>query len=156
MSGRFLLFPPFSSLTAIRFIDRILYPIARPFAGATGTLFLLMNDNASSHRANILNLEAFWENGISFDVTRPQSYWTPQPYWTSQPYGTSQPYWTCLGFSKEAYSAMGSCSIQYQWTWSCFVNGMRSQCSKDGPFTYSKFPKAVHGCYSNTKGHPKY
>lgn len=102
MSGRFLLFPPFSSLTAIRFIDRILYPIARPFAGAMGTLFLLMNDNARSHRANILNLEAFWENGISFDVTRPQSYWTPQPYWTSQPYGTSQPYWTCLGFSKEA------------------------------------------------------
>lgn len=52
MSGRF--FSPFSSLTGIRFID----PIARPFAGAMGTLFLLMNDNARSHRANILNLEA--------------------------------------------------------------------------------------------------
>lgn len=45
----------FSSLTGIRIIDRILYPIARPIAGAMGTLFLLMNDNARSHRANILN-----------------------------------------------------------------------------------------------------
>lgn len=55
VSGRFLLFPPFSSLTGLRIIDRILYPIARPFAGAMGTLFLLMNDNARSYRANILN-----------------------------------------------------------------------------------------------------
>lgn len=64
---------------------------------------------------------AFWENGVTFDVARPQSFWT------------------YLGCSKKAYSASISCSIYYQWTWSCSVRGMRLQCPKDNPFTYFEF-----------------
>lgn len=64
---------------------------------------------------------AFWENGMTFDVARPQSFWT------------------YLGCSKKAYSASISCSIYYQWTWSCSVRGMRLQCPKDNPFTYFEF-----------------
>ena len=43
------------ALTGIRYRDEILHPIVRPFAGAMGAEFLLMDDNARPHRANIVN-----------------------------------------------------------------------------------------------------
>ena len=42
------------ALTAIRYRDEILHPIVRPFAGAIGPDFVLMDDNARPHRAGIV------------------------------------------------------------------------------------------------------
>lgn len=42
------------SLTAQRYRDEILHPIVRPFAGAMGPDFVLMDDNARPHRARIV------------------------------------------------------------------------------------------------------
>lgn len=41
------------SLTAIRYRDEILRPFVRPYAGAVGPGFLLMQDNARSHVAGV-------------------------------------------------------------------------------------------------------
>ena len=41
------------SLTAIRYRDEILRPLVRPYAGAVGPGFLLMQDNARPHVAGV-------------------------------------------------------------------------------------------------------
>ncbi|KAI4880234.1 hypothetical protein NFI96_010275 [Prochilodus magdalenae] len=41
------------SLTAIRYRDEILRPLVRPYAGAVGPGFLLMQDNAGPHVAGV-------------------------------------------------------------------------------------------------------
>jgi hypothetical protein len=43
------------SLTGIRYRDEILAPIVRFYAGANGDDFILMDDNATPHRARIVN-----------------------------------------------------------------------------------------------------
>lgn len=43
------------ALTGIRYRDGINYPIVKPFVRAMVTQFVLMDDNARSHRANIVN-----------------------------------------------------------------------------------------------------
>ncbi|KAI3374271.1 hypothetical protein L3Q82_006118 [Scortum barcoo] len=45
--------PDGSSLTAIRYRDEILRPLVRPYAGAVGPGFLLMQDNARPHVAGV-------------------------------------------------------------------------------------------------------
>ena len=40
--------------TAIRYRDEILDPIVRPYAGAVGPTFILMDDNARPHRARVV------------------------------------------------------------------------------------------------------
>ena len=47
------------SLTGVRYRDEILHPIVRPFAGAVGENFMLMDDNARPHRARVV--EAYLE-----------------------------------------------------------------------------------------------
>ncbi|GBM04875.1 hypothetical protein AVEN_252821-1 [Araneus ventricosus] len=42
------------SVTAVRYRDKILHPLARPFIAAMGTDAILMNDNARSHRARLV------------------------------------------------------------------------------------------------------
>ena len=41
------------TLTALRYRDEILDPIMRPFAGAIGDNFILMQDNARPHTARV-------------------------------------------------------------------------------------------------------
>ena len=41
------------TLTALRYRDEILDPIVRPFAGAIGDNFILMQDNARPHTARV-------------------------------------------------------------------------------------------------------
>ena len=41
------------SLTAIRYVNDIIHPIVRPFAGAIGQIFILMHDNARPHTARV-------------------------------------------------------------------------------------------------------
>ena len=41
------------SLTAIRYVNDIIHPIVRPFAGAIGQDFILMHDNARPHTARV-------------------------------------------------------------------------------------------------------
>jgi hypothetical protein len=43
------------SLTGIRYRDEILAPIVRLYAGENGNDFILMDDNATPHRARIVN-----------------------------------------------------------------------------------------------------
>jgi hypothetical protein len=43
------------SLTGMRYRDEILDPIVRPYAGAIGDGFMLMDDNARPHRARLVN-----------------------------------------------------------------------------------------------------
>ena len=43
------------ALTGVRYRDEILHPIVRPFAGAIGDDFILMDDNARPHRALVVN-----------------------------------------------------------------------------------------------------
>nr|KAG5705712.1 hypothetical protein BaRGS_026651 [Batillaria attramentaria]KAG5705713.1 hypothetical protein BaRGS_026652 [Batillaria attramentaria] len=43
------------TLTAIRYRDEILGPVVRPYAGAIGPEFILMDDNARPHRARIVD-----------------------------------------------------------------------------------------------------
>nr|KAG5698565.1 hypothetical protein BaRGS_027076 [Batillaria attramentaria] len=43
------------TLTAIRYRDGILDPVVRPYAGAIGPEFNLMDDNARPHRARIVD-----------------------------------------------------------------------------------------------------
>ena len=38
------------ALTGVRYRDEILHPIMRPFAGAIGDDFILIDDNARPHR----------------------------------------------------------------------------------------------------------
>ncbi|GBL88143.1 hypothetical protein AVEN_155318-1 [Araneus ventricosus] len=47
------------TLTGVRYRDEILDPYVRPYAGAIGNDFILMDDNARSHRAVVVedNLE---------------------------------------------------------------------------------------------------
>ena len=42
------------SLTAVRYRDEILRPLVRPYAGAVGPGFLLMQDNARPHVAGVM------------------------------------------------------------------------------------------------------
>ncbi|KAK7891278.1 hypothetical protein WMY93_023241 [Mugilogobius chulae] len=44
---------PRGSLTAMRYRDEILRPLVRPYAGAVGPGFLLMQDNARAHVAGV-------------------------------------------------------------------------------------------------------
>ncbi|GFX45083.1 transposable element Tcb1 transposase [Trichonephila clavipes] len=43
------------SVTAVRYRDEVLEPIVRLYAAAVGPTFLLMDDNAHSHRADIVD-----------------------------------------------------------------------------------------------------
>ena len=43
------------TLTGVRYRDEILNPIVRPFAGAIGDDFILMDDNARPHRAMVVS-----------------------------------------------------------------------------------------------------
>ena len=43
------------TLTAVRYRDEVLDPIVRPYAGAIGPDFVLMDDNARPHRARIVD-----------------------------------------------------------------------------------------------------
>ena len=43
------------TLTGVRYRDEILHPIVRPYAGAIGPNFILMDDNARPHRAIVVN-----------------------------------------------------------------------------------------------------
>nr|KAG5705938.1 hypothetical protein BaRGS_010828 [Batillaria attramentaria] len=43
------------TLTAIRYRDEILDPVVRPYAGAIGPEFILMDNNARPHRARIVD-----------------------------------------------------------------------------------------------------
>uniref|UniRef100_A0AAZ3REL8 Tc1-like transposase DDE domain-containing protein n=1 Tax=Oncorhynchus tshawytscha TaxID=74940 RepID=A0AAZ3REL8_ONCTS len=52
-----------SSLTAIRYRDEILRPLVRPYAGADGPGFLLMQDNARPHVAGVCQ-QFLQEEGI--------------------------------------------------------------------------------------------
>lgn len=47
------------ALTGIRYRDEIFYPIVKPFVRAMVTQFVLMDDNARSYRANIVNEQNF-------------------------------------------------------------------------------------------------
>lgn len=156
MSGRFLLFPPFSSLTGLRIIDRILYPIARPFAGAMGTLFLLMNDNARSYRANILNRFLQAEPSEKLELPSMSLDLNPIEHLNHNKHLNHIEYLNHIehiwDFQKRHIQQWDPAPSNINELEVVFFNGMRSQCSKDDPFTYSKFLKAVHGCYSNTKG----
>jgi len=51
------------SLTAIRYRDEILRPLVRPYAGAVGPGFLLMQDNARPHVAGVCQ-QFLQEEGI--------------------------------------------------------------------------------------------
>ena len=42
-------------LTALRYVNEILDVYVRPYAGAVGENFILMDDNARAHRARITN-----------------------------------------------------------------------------------------------------
>ena len=42
------------NLTGIRYRDEVLDPIVRPYAGAIGDDFILMDDNARPHRARVV------------------------------------------------------------------------------------------------------
>ena len=41
------------SVTAVRYVNDIIHPVVRPFAGAIGQDFLLMHDNARPHTARV-------------------------------------------------------------------------------------------------------
>ena len=43
------------TLTAVRYRDEILDPVVRPYAGAIGPEFILMDDNARPHRARVVD-----------------------------------------------------------------------------------------------------
>ncbi|GFY03329.1 transposable element Tcb1 transposase [Trichonephila clavipes] len=43
------------SVTAVRYPDEVLEPIVRLYAGAIGPIFVLMDDNACPHRADIID-----------------------------------------------------------------------------------------------------
>ena len=43
------------TLTAVRYRDEILDPIVKPYAGAIGPQFILMDDNARPHRAHLVD-----------------------------------------------------------------------------------------------------
>jgi transposase len=64
MDGRTDLYVlPGGTLTAQRYRDEILEPIVRPFAGAIGEGFILMQDNARPHTARI-SMEYLDQEGI--------------------------------------------------------------------------------------------
>ena len=42
------------NLSGVRYRDEILHPIVRPYAGAVGDGFILMDDNARPHRARVV------------------------------------------------------------------------------------------------------
>lgn len=56
---------PGGSLTALRYRDEILEPIVRPFAGAIGETFRLVQDNARAHTARVV-MNFFDDEGIEF------------------------------------------------------------------------------------------
>ena len=43
------------ALTGVRYRDEILHPIVRPYAGACGPGFIMMDDNARPHRARVVD-----------------------------------------------------------------------------------------------------
>ena len=43
------------TVTEVRCRDEILHPIVRPYAGAIGPAFILMDDNARPHRAKVVD-----------------------------------------------------------------------------------------------------
>jgi hypothetical protein len=42
------------NLSGVRYRDEILHPIVRPYAGAVGDGFILMDDNGGPHRARVV------------------------------------------------------------------------------------------------------
>ena len=53
LRGRTLHVMAAGTLTAVRYRDEILDPIVRPFAGAIGNKFILMQDNTRPHTARL-------------------------------------------------------------------------------------------------------
>ena len=43
------------AFTGVRYRDKILHPIVRPYAGACGPGFIMMDDNARPHRARVVD-----------------------------------------------------------------------------------------------------
>ena len=43
------------TVTGVRYRDEVLHPIVRPWAGAIGPDFILMDDNARPHRARVVD-----------------------------------------------------------------------------------------------------
>ena len=43
------------ALNGVRYRDKILHPIVRPYAGACGLGFIMMDDNARPHRARVVD-----------------------------------------------------------------------------------------------------
>lgn len=43
------------AVTGVRYMDEIFHPIVRPYAGAIGQDFVLMDDNARPHRARVVD-----------------------------------------------------------------------------------------------------
>ena len=64
--------PPCARLTAIRYRDEILRPLVRPYAGAFGPGFLLMQDNARPHVAGVCQ-QFLQEEGIDDAMPVPQT-----------------------------------------------------------------------------------
>ncbi|GFT85668.1 transposable element Tcb2 transposase [Trichonephila clavipes] len=54
-------------LTALRYRDEILRPIAAPYAAAIGDDFILMDDNSSPHRANLVEDSLFEERIVRME-----------------------------------------------------------------------------------------
>ncbi|GBM71545.1 hypothetical protein AVEN_41670-1 [Araneus ventricosus] len=48
------------TLTGVRYRDEILDPYVRPYAGAIGNDFILMDDNARPHRAGVVEVSWVW------------------------------------------------------------------------------------------------
>ena len=44
---------PRGGITAVRYRDKVREPIVRPYAGAIGDTFMLMQDNARAHTARV-------------------------------------------------------------------------------------------------------
>ena len=54
MRGRTELYVVHGTMTAARYRDEVLDPLVKPYAGAVGPEFVLMDDNARPHRARII------------------------------------------------------------------------------------------------------
>ncbi|GFW32991.1 transposable element Tcb1 transposase [Trichonephila clavipes] len=58
------------TVTAVRYRDEVLEPIVRLYAAAVGLTFVLMDDNARPHRADIVDdyLESQWIARMAWEV----------------------------------------------------------------------------------------
>ena len=66
------------ALTGVRYRDETLHPIVRPYAGACGPGFIMMDDNARPHRARVVDqyLEQEGIERMDWPARSPQSHRT--------------------------------------------------------------------------------